>query len=439
MRRVLYIAAIVASLSAVTHAAEPMAPIIAPPSELAQDLDRFSSSSMPQVTPGTLEYALLHGTPAVDARYRFEYVDQNPFSRDADASTLRTRLSYTTGLYDGFDARLEWQNIQAIGAENYNNGVDGKTQFPSVTDPQSNRLNQLYIGYHNKTVTKSDIILGRQIISLDNQRFVSESDWRQSNQVFDGISITNHYLDHAKLFYAYISQVNRSATNRSTVGTYESDSHLLNGSYEFDPALKATAYSYLLDFGRDAPASSSATYGVRLIGSYPASDTLTFSYAAEAAHQSDYGSNPARIDENYYLLEPAISAYGFTIKPGYEVLQGNGTTAFQTPLSTFHTFGGWTDKFNPTPANGLIDRYLNMSYKLPVGEEYLLKGTQLTAIYHEWDHDHGNGGQYGTEWDGMISQTFFDHYELGLEAADYKADHLFTDTQKLFAWIRVKY
>lgn len=430
MRRV-FVASIVAIFCASALAGEP--------SELAQSLDAFSSSAVPEATPGTLGYALLHGTPTIDVRYRFEHVEQAGIAHDADASTLRTRLGYTTGRYEGFDARAEWQNIQVIGANHYNDGVNGQTQFPTVSDPQSNRLNQLYLGYHDKTFTKSDIILGRQVISLDNQRFISESDWRQSNQVFDAISFTNHYFDHAELFYAYITQVNRSATNRSPVGTYGSNSHLIHGSYEFDPALKVTAYSYLLDFGDDAPASSDATYGTRLTGHYPLSSVVTLSYAAEAAHQTDYGSNPANVDENYYLLEPAVSAYGFTLMPGYEVLQGNGTTALQTPLSTFHTFGGWTDKFNPTPPNGIRNAYVNLTYKLPFGEEYMLKGTQLTTIYHNWDRDHGSGGRYGSEWDGMISQTFFGHYEIGLEAADYRADNLYTDTQKLFAWVRVKY
>jgi len=410
-------------------------------SDLAIAWDNALASSSFSPAPNTLGYALLHGTPTIDARYRFEHVDQNPFAKDADASTLRTRLGYTTGLFNGFDARVEWQNIHEIGEDNYNNGVNGKTQFPTVTDPQSNRLNQLYLGYHDKTVTKSDIILGRQVISLDNQRLISESDWRQSNQVFDAISVTNNYFDHAKLFYAYINQVNRSVTNRSPVGIYESNSHLINGSYEFAPALKVTAYTYLLDFGHDAPTSSDATYGSRITGSYPVSDTVTLAYAAEAAHQTDYGSNIANISENYYLLEPSMSAYGFTLKPGYEILQGNGATAFQTPLSTSHTFGGWTDKFFPTPANGLDHSYVNVSYKVPFGDEYL-KGTQLTAVYHNWGVNHGSSAKYGTEWDWMISQTFFKHYELGLEAANYKANSAnptTQDTKKAFVWLRVKY
>jgi hypothetical protein len=410
-------------------------------SELAARLDTFSSTNIPEATPDTLRYALLHGTPTLDARYRYEHVDQDHFTKDADASTLRTRLGYTTGLFNGFDARIEWQNIQEIGSGHYNSGANSQTQFPTVTDPQSNRLNELYLGYHDKNLTKSDIILGRQVISLDNQRFISVSDWRQSNQVFDAVSITNNYFDHAKLFYAYINQVNRSATNKSPVGTYESNSHLINGSYEFAPALKLTSYTYLLDFGHDAPTSSNATYGGRLTGSYPTSDVVTVGYAAEAAHQTDYGSNTANVSENYYLLEPSVSAYGFTVKPGYEVLQGNGVTAFQTPLSTSHTFGGWTDKFFPTLSNGIENSYVNVSYKVPFGDEYL-KGTQLTTVYHNWDVNHGGGAKYGTEWDWMISQTFFDHYELGLEAANYSADAANAatqDTQKLFAWLRIRY
>ena len=255
----------------------------APKSELATGLDKISTSVFPSVTPGSFGYALLHGTPTVDARYRYEHVDQKPFTRDADASTLRTRLGYMTGQFYGFDGHFEWQNIHEIGAEHYNGNVNSLTRFPLVPDPQSNRLNQLTLGYHDKDVTKTDVVLGRQVINLDNQRFVGEVDWRQSNQVFDAISFTNTLFEHAKLFYAYINQVHRVFTDRAVpgdtnLGTYHSDSHLINGSYDFAPALKVTAYSYLLDFS-NAPASSDATYGSRATGSYPLCQAVTLSYA----------------------------------------------------------------------------------------------------------------------------------------------------------------
>lgn len=413
----------------------------APSSDAAEAWDGLTAK-FATPAPGTLGYALLKGTPTLDARYRFEQVDQDGIHRDADASTLRTRVGYITGNYAGFLAGIELQNISDVGAEHFNNTLNGETRFPVVADPRSNRLNQLYLGFQDNDITKTNVTLGRQLITLDNQRFVGSMDWWQSDQTFDAVSFTNTYIDHLKLFYAYIDRVNRVFTDESTapvanIGIYDSHSHLINLSYEVAPPLKVTGYTYLLDFA-NAPASSDATYGMRFTGEHPLDKTLTLSYALEGAHQTDYANNPASISENYYLVEPAASAFGLTIKPGYEVLEGNGATAFQTPLASFHSFDGWADKFLTTPANGLENRYVSFIYKVPFGEEYLLKDSELTTTYHDWSPDHGSG-TYGTEWDGSISQTFFNHYTLGVELAEYKADHLFTDTTKISAWLTIKF
>jgi hypothetical protein len=142
----------------------------------------WAAESANETATNSLGYALLHGTPTLDARYRYEHVDLEGTSRNANASTLRSRLGYTTGLYNNFDARFEWQNIHTLGAEHYNSGSNNRTEFPLIGDQQSNRLNHLYLGYHDTNITRTDIIIGRQTIRLDNQRFVGESDWRQSNQ-----------------------------------------------------------------------------------------------------------------------------------------------------------------------------------------------------------------------------------------------------------------
>jgi hypothetical protein len=181
---------------------------------------------------------------------------------------------------------------------------------------------------------------------------------------------------------------------------------------------------------------------MRLTGSYPLSGKVELSYAAEAAHQRDYGNNPASLGENYFFIEPAISAYGFSLKSGYERLQGNGINAFQTPLASYHPLDGWADKFQTTPANGLQNMYVALNYKVPFGEEWMLKDTLFVVKFHDWDATQGSAEKYGTEWDWMISQTFFKHYELGVEGAHYQANAsnaTTQDTNKIFAWLRVRY
>lgn len=399
-------------------------------------LSTATAAEMTKIPPEarSLAEAFKQGTHSLDVRYRYEFVDQDGLPKEAKASTLRTRVSYVTGAYEGFKAGVEVDNITPIGAERYNDTINGKMSYPIVADAQITSINQAYLSYQG--LPKTNITVGRQVFNLDNQRFIGSVEWRQNNQTFDAASFSSDYIEHAKLFYAYVDRVNRVFGDDSPAGTFRGNSHLINGSYEFNPALKVTAYSYLLDFD-NAATSSSATYGGRLTGKYPLSEHVNLSYAAEGAHQVDYGKNPTNTDENYYLIEPAITVHGITGKLGYEVLEGNGTVAFQTPLATLHAFNGWADKFLVTPANGLEDTYVSLGYKIPSGNEYL-KGMEFAVAYHQYDANRG-GADYGSEWNASVSQTWRKHYTAGLKFAQYEADRFATDTTKVMTWLQIKY
>ncbi len=437
--RYLSVATVVILFPAMASAAEtPVkpAPAAAPKSALAEELDKFSMTNFPDAMPGSLSYAILHGTPWLNARYRYEAVDQDGITEEAYASTLRTKIGYKTGLWQGFQLAVEGENVVALGVDHYNSTTNGKTQFPIVSDPEDTTLNQLYVSYQG--LPKTNITVGRQLINLDNQRFVGTVDWRQNDQTFDAASISSQFIDHASLYYAYIRKVNRITGPDATNGAYESNSHLINASYEFAPQLKVTAYDYMLDFD-DALSSSNVTYGVRLTGKHEVGEGVALIYAAEAANQSDYAGNTADYSANYYLVEPGVTWSGLTGKLGYEILEGDGTAshAFQTPLATLHAFNGWADKFLSTPANGLEDRYVSIGYKLPFGDAWL-KGTDMMVAYHDFQSNN-TSADYGTEWNASIQQTFFGHYTLGVKYDNYDADTLFTDTQKVIFTFQVKF
>lgn len=428
--------ALVAASFAVAHSpANAAAP--AAKSGLAKSLEKANAESFPELAPGSFGYQLLNGTPWIDVRYRYEHVDQNGLTEDAYASTIRTKIGYKTGVWNGFQFLAEAENIKALGADHYNSTTNGKTQFPVVADPEDTLLNQFYVSFQG--LPKTDIKVGRQLITLDNHRFIGNVGWRQNDQTYDAASIASQFIDKASIYYAYVKKVNRifgpSATSPNQ-GAYDGDSHIVNVSYEFAPALKVTGYDYALDFD-DAPSSSSNTYGGRISGKYDVGNGVNLIYAGEFAHQSDYGSNTANYDENYYLIEPGISWEGWTAKLGYEVLEGDGTNSFQTPLATLHAFNGWADKFLTTPVNGLEDKYISLAYKVPFGDKWL-KGTNIIVAYHDFQAEN-TSTDYGTEWDASIEQTFYDHFILGVKFAHYDADNLFTDTTKVIGTINIKY
>ena len=58
--------------------------------------------------------ALTGGKVDFSARYRFEHVDDNAAADQADASTIRTTLGYTTGSFHGFGMRLMAYDVRDV-------------------------------------------------------------------------------------------------------------------------------------------------------------------------------------------------------------------------------------------------------------------------------------------------------------------------------------
>ena len=106
--------------------------------------------------------------PIIELRYRYESVDDAAFARDADANTVRLRLGYRWAFAPGWRLVASGDRVQALGGAHYNSTANGKTQYPTVADPQSSEFHEAYVGYADGGL---DGALGRQIVSFDNQRF----------------------------------------------------------------------------------------------------------------------------------------------------------------------------------------------------------------------------------------------------------------------------
>lgn len=124
--------------------------------------------------------------------------------------------------------------------------VNGKTTYPIVADPTDTLVNRLYVDYTG--LPKTSVILGRQIINLNNQRHIGAVGWRQNDQTFDAISVKNNSIANTEIFYAYSTQVNRIFRLHSAQGTWkDTQIHLLNLSYDAKTFGKISVYDYLLD------------------------------------------------------------------------------------------------------------------------------------------------------------------------------------------------
>lgn len=377
----------------------------------------------------SLTEAITGGKVAGNFRLRYEGVEQDNVVQDADALTLRSMLNYTTGTFEGFSATLEMENVRTVlGVTDYTVGPTGFNPglYSVIADPETTEVNQGYLQYSNSGFTAK---LGRQVINLDNQRFVGAVGWRQDWQVYDALSAKYTVNDKLNLSYYYLDTRERIFAQDADL---DSSDHLFHASYKL-PSATLTGYAYLLELD-DLPVSNSLdTYGIRLNGTAKVGE-MNASYIAEFATQESK-TGATSFDADYLMLEGGLTFSPVTAKLGYEVLGSDGGSyGFSTPLATLHAFNGWADLFLGTPAQGIEDIYLNLSGKV-------LGGT-LTAVYHEFDAEDSTPGisDLGSEIDIQYVKPLSKNYTVGLKFADYSQGDLpLPDTQKLWLWFQASF
>jgi len=362
--------------------------------------------------------AIAKGRPVIDLRARYETVQDASKALDANAGTLRARLGYETGSWNGLSLQTDFDQIWAIGGAAYNSTRNGKTAYPVVADPAMTALNRLQLTYASDFDTK--FVLGRQRLLIGNQRFVGNAGWRQHEQTYDALSAVNNSIDGLTLNYAYLYRVNRvngpevpvpantTAAATGQASYFKSDSHVMDGVYTGVPGLRLEGYAFLLDLSSPGyavlPAQqlatarlSTATIGGRGDYGLPLADGVAAKISGEFAHQSEYANNPLSVSLNYWLGEGSVTWQGLTGLAGYEVLEGNGTIGFATPLATLHAFNGWADMFLVTPTNGLKDLYMKAAYTV-LADFVAAKALNLAVVWHDYRTDTRNQG-IGNEWD----------------------------------------
>ncbi len=369
---------------------------------------------MPSALADPLFDTLDKGHVILDTRLRYEGVDQAGFSRDAGAVTIRERLGYETPEFDSFKALVEVQATQHLSGA-FNDSINGRTTYPQVPDPENFGLNRLQLSYSG--VPGATATLGRQVINLDDQRFIGASAFRQNEQTFDAARLDYGGIAGLAATYIYIDRVNRVFGERSPVGHFNGNVHVIHAAYDIAAVGKLTGYAYLLDLDQN-PALSTATYGGQLAGTQRLSDGFMFHYLIGYARQSGYAANPRNLALNYWRTEGGLDYAGWSLTAGMESLGGDGRSGFQTPLATLHAFQGYADAFLTTPARGVADGYGKLAYQTDL--QFLGGPRRITfaAWYHEFNAVQGSGSE-GHETDLEAAVRLSEHWRLDLAYAAY--------------------
>jgi len=380
-------------------------------------------------SPDPISDALINGKADVNVNLRYETVDQENSLKDANALTLRTRLTYSTGDVAGFSSLIEFEDSRnVLGVDDYNNTL-GKNAgvYSVVADPETTELDQFLLQYKQQDLTMK---VGRQLITMDNHRFIGHVGWRQDRQTFDGVTIAYSPVKGLSLDYGYITKRNRIFAEAKDI---DSKDHLINAAYQTSFG-KIIGYGYLLEVDNNTD-NSLDTFGIRLNGSTLIGEQK-LSFQLEYADQ-DSDSATTSYSADYILAELSTAFSGIGVKVGYELLGSDGGDyGFSTPLATLHKFNGWSDQFLSTPNEGLADLYASVTGKVA--------GGKWAIIYHKFDADDASAtvDDLGYEIDAVYSKKFTKNYSGGIKLASYSAGDSTAgkvDTDKVWLWLNAKF
>ncbi|WP_051685964.1 alginate export family protein [Rheinheimera texasensis] len=355
-------------------------------------------------------------------RYRLEQVQPDGPLEDALASTLRSRLTVNTGKWtlasnQSISALIEADHVAVIGGETYNNTVNGLSKYATIADPDGLDLNQAALLF--KAGDSSQITLGRQRLNFGDQRFIGSVGWRQNEQTFDGIRLTQSFGSAVQLDLASLHNANRvfgpDGTNADLHGRF----NLAQAQWMVKPEHVLQGYFYDLDFD-SLIARSSSTSGLDYKGA-----AQGFKWQLALANQQDAHLAPTNYNVSYQRMELSYPLGKVTVKGIAERLGSDGKVAFQTPFATLHAFNGFADMFLTTPVNGLREHAVQLAFPL-------LK-TKATVSWHRFNSDYADI-HYGNEIGATLAYEVNPQWQLLGKVAFYQADKFQADTRK-FWWM----
>ncbi len=354
----------------------------------------------------------------LDARLRFEEGRDGAFVDDARALTGRVRAGFATGRWDGVALLFEVDATRSLGVSDFNSGVNGRTEFPLVPDPDSRRVNRLHLSWRGGG--GEEITVGRQRVIHDDQRFVGNVGFRQNEQTLDALRLRLGSPEGLSAEYTWGWQVNRPSGSESPGAREHASLHLVRASY---PLLGGTltGFAYWMAFDERLAGDSNRTLGARWEVERPMAPGLRARFAFAGATQEEHGENPDTFSLGYGRVDAGLllPASGWSATWTLEALGSDGSRGFTTPLATRRSFQGFAGAFPSTPPSGIDDRRIEVAWARPVAS-----GPPPIRAFvrrHTFEAREGEvaGEELGTEWNVGARAMLTPRVALVVEGADF--------------------
>jgi hypothetical protein len=357
--------------------------------------------------PFRLEDAIAAGRFALELRPRYNRIEETDKAEVTRGGTARAVAGWRSAPFEGFRAALEAIHTDTF-AKDFNDNPALASDYPLLPDPRYTGLNQAYIDYASDALA---VRAGRQVVRLDNGRWLSDNDFRQIPQLFEGFSARYAMPAGTELAGAYFDR------QRTTSGDLRSlKLTLLHAAWNPVPGHAMAAYAIFHDQAQNGAFTGFAdnsykVAGARAEGAFAVRPWLQLPYTLEAAEQRPYANGDERIRASYWRAGAGAGSSAWTLRYDEERKGSNGGQyGLQMPLTDFYAFNGWTLHFFNTPRQGLRDRWLTGRYG--VGD------FTFYAEGHRFRSDVGNV-DFGREVDMSVTYAWGEHLVARLQHARY--------------------
>ena len=373
--------------------------------------------------------SLAHGRFTLELRPRYNRIEESNYPQLARGGTVRALAGWRSAPWSGLRLTIEAIHTDHIGRQSFNDSsaLRASSPFPLLPDPTYSGVNQAHAEYTG--IDGLRLRLGRQIVRLDNQRWVSDNDFRQIPQVFDGVTVVHNGFENTELAAGQYWRM------RSTSGvTATLRLSTLRAAWNPAPGHSLSVFAILHDQAQNGAFTGFADSSYRLVGAkadgaLPAFGSVVVPYTAEYAQQRPYSGGDSRVKANYWRLGAGLASADWTARYDYEVKgSNNGAYGLQMPLTDFYAFNGWTLHFFNTPRTGLRDQWLTLRYAIG---NFTLYGES-----HRFRADFGGIG-LGRENDAGVTYAAMENLLVRLQHARYDPGGGTPDPRIRKTWLTV--
>lgn len=350
----------------------------------------------------------------LDMRLRYTNIVQSDKPERVDTMTVRVIPGFEVKLAKTLTLKAEVIHTDFLGSKRFNDDPAIFSPYPLLPDPRFSGLNQATLTWAPDAYFS--LAAGRQAVKIGNERHVSDNNFRQVPQLFDGVMARWEPFDRSLLQVGYFPQ------ERTVFGTMtQAKLGVLELAMNPVQDMSATLYAFrhqpeaslanLFQFGVTDYAN--ATYGCTMDLTTTAGG-VRLNLTAELARQRAIASGSPNVAANYMRVGVAATRGAWTLRTDHENRASNqGRYGFQTVLSDYYAFNGNSLVFYATPRDGLRDSWLTLRAE---------QGPWSMLHEYHWFRADVGGKDYGRELDLNFTYTMNQHWYARTQWAHYRPE-----------------